>query len=298
MTQLFTKLHEALAAPTDQERRMAHTLLAVFGENAPHYVLSRDLLPETPEAIAALFTSLAALFEMNMARLPFPSILIEVWSGEPWRHFIGVTQDDARYFSLLLFTWNSAINLSPLVLEASLLWEPDTVEQWRTLSKTLDVSGFSIRTSGPDDPEERKRHRKAWGIVEIDAMSAVAMMLLMRNIGGVEREMVEAPEKLNKHRRAQGKPEIRTHTVVRIGHVYDREGRKVSVPTGRHMPVHLRAAHVRMQPHGAPWRAEHPELADLPGNTETHHKVLIDAILVNYQDGDEVPLPLPKLVRA
>lgn len=121
---------------------------------------------------------------------------------------------------------------------------------------------------------------------------------MLTNITGLEREVVDA-RKLNKHRLAKGKHAIPTHSVVRIGHVYNSAGQRVNITSAnrRSIPVHMRAAHTRWQHHGPKWMEEHPELACLPGNTVDGHRVLIDAVLVNYKDGTDLRTPLPRMVR-
>ena len=91
---------------------------------------------------------------------------------------------------------------------------------------------------------------------------------------GVRKDAIPAPEKLNKARAARGLGPIREHTVIRIGHVYDREGRAHAYSEGSRSPmrVHWRRAHTRRQHYGA--RREHVKT------------VLIQACLVNYEGGD------------
>ena len=105
---------------------------------------------------------------------------------------------------------------------------------------------------------------------------ALGVCLLMLNIQGVEKEMIEA-KKLNKARIARGKPSIPQHTVMRIGHVYDQNGERIGLGTGRVMAVHMRAGHARRQHHG-------------PGNSLVKF-VYIPPVLVNFTPGIEPTMP-------
>jgi hypothetical protein len=101
---------------------------------------------------------------------------------------------------------------------------------------------------------------------------------------GIEKELI-VPEPLNRKRRITGKPEIPRHTVVRIGSVYDCEGRAHSVGTGRQLPLHLRIGHARHQAHG-------------PKHSERKW-IFISPVIVNYRPDDEPgEVKMPKKVLA
>jgi hypothetical protein len=57
---------------------------------------------------------------------------------------------------------------------------------------------------------------------------ATMLSVMMAHVSGFVRETVD-PKKLNKARAANGKHAIPTHTVLRIGHVYNSAGQKVKV---------------------------------------------------------------------
>ncbi len=71
--------------------------------------------------------------------------------------------------------------------------------------------------------------------------------------------------------------------LLRIGTVIDHLGRETSWSSGRHMPLHMRAGHVRHQACGK-------------GRTD-RRLVYIPPTLVNFRPGDETkPVPQPKRV--
>ena len=107
--------------------------------------------------------------------------------------------------------------------------------------------------------------------------------MLLLNTRGVEKEVVKC-ERLNRSRARQGHRPVPDHTVIRIGHVYDRSGHATSVGGGGRepMPVHWRRGHTRLQ------RIGH-------GRTQTK-LVYIEPCLVNYIEGEDVPVPRSKEV--
>jgi hypothetical protein len=114
------------------------------------------------------------------------------------------------------------------------------------------------------------------------AICAASMALLFLNTRGIDKVYIEAPEKLNKQRVNKGREAIPSVTVLRIGTVYDSSG-KASLPTNVKR-VHLRCAHARRQHYGK--------------NFSEVKWVYIPPVLVNFKPGmDENVIPKPKLVK-
>lgn len=287
--QIYTKLHEALSSPVTLTN--GGTVAGAEAERAvlqrmatlPHFVLDRSLLVSMD--LVAIMDSVWAINQAGLLSLPFPEVLIELSGGVPdFRFFAAITQgpDDPTLFSAVVVEWVNG-ELWPHPFEASIrCFDPNSV----------DGTSFRTEYSDPTEPPRKDIINRL--------CAAIPLCLMLTNISGLERELVE-PRRLNKHRLASGKAPIPTHTVVRIGHVYDSRGRRVRYDAGdanrKPTAVHMRAAHIRWQHHGPAWRAEHPDRAALPGNTEDGHRVLIDAVLVNYRDGTDLKKPLPKVVR-
>ncbi len=78
----------------------------------------------------------------------------------------------------------------------------------------------------------------------------------MMSTAGVKKEVIEAPEKLNKKRAESNKPPIPRHTYIRIGHVYRSDkGNETDEYIPRKSPrPHWRRGHLKMVHYG-PGRA-------------------------------------------
>lgn len=115
---------------------------------------------------------------------------------------------------------------------------------------------------------------------EVSTM-ALGIASVLLNTRGIKKEVVSTGRINRKRGGSTGKPLIPEHTVIRIGHVYGRDGQVVSAsgPSGSRKPtrVHWRRAHIRGIRYGK-------------GREKIKYE-LIPACLVNYQDGDEVPVP-------
>lgn len=107
-------------------------------------------------------------------------------------------------------------------------------------------------------------------------MAAITAISVGPRIRGVATETSRAPVNLNKARAAKGKPPIREFTVMKIGRVYDSNGKEHAY-TGRTMPVHLRAGHSRRQHYGC-------------GN-ELVKTIYVQPTIVNFDPNAEVKMP-------
>jgi hypothetical protein len=326
--QIYTKLHEALSivragklhkdtllpehrydvhkVDHDKLRKDSVEVLEAMSK-VPHYVLSSDLVDHI--GLVPLTLSMNA----GVMSLPFPTIAIELWSESQGSRVLGMVED-AGYGSFrggfIQYSYGlKGSGVSPLV-GGMFNWknkvrtdEQEGVEVFPPREadmETKDVAGWEVSfgTGIPsyDGHPEMKHLIYQFGI-------AAMLCVMMTNISGVEREVIET-SKLNKHRAAKGHEQIHTHTVVRLGHYYDKSGtkRSFSASSGSNrkpVRIHMRAAHTRNQVHGPGFleSMEGKRYAGLSTTTDTHHVVLIDAVLVNYRDGTDLEKPLPKVVR-
>lgn len=216
----------------------------------PHFSLAPDLVAVmTREDVQK---SILAMVEAGIARLPFAPTLIEFSLSEKVRRFVLVDEHEAG-FTAEVATLHS-----------------DRLADVSASKVAIRVTATGLGVEGHRDEAE--------GIAVAFAVSAA---LLMLNIKGVEKQVVQV-DKLNRARGRLGRTRVPSHTLVRIGTIFDRQGRGESAGTGRKMPVHLRAGHVRNQACG-------PELSE-------HRPVYILPVLVNYRDGEAEPRPVRRRV--
>lgn len=127
-------------------------------------------------------------------------------------------------------------------------------------------------------PSDRRRSMEyAMYLVVAEAM-AIAMLMLNTKGVSVQRVDTTAINKARAKRNVPPSQRIHPYSVVRIGHVYDRHGKAHDVAgSGRHMPVHWRAGHLRNQFYGA--------------GRKLRKLIFIEPCLVNFDPLSEAPLP-------
>lgn len=237
---IATRLHKAIELAPDEE-------FFLLCSRLPHYVIDMSLIELLGRSDVQ--QSVAAMVEAGIARLPFAEMCIEMQASPEVRHYVVLAEAAGAFRARV---------------GASYLEEAAEVAPGDYDLEIIDAT-IRARTSVPS--------HEAW--MYVSAM-ALGVALLMLNIQGVEKEVIE-PTKLNKQRKALGKPKVPTHTVMRIGHVYDQNGNRVGYGSGRTMPVHMRAGHARRQHYGE-------------GNT-LEKIVYIPPVLVNFKPGAEVKQP-------
>lgn len=237
MTRIATLMH-ALAEMTDAETVAPFT-------GAAHYVVDASVLEMIQRTDCQ--DSIRAMIEAGVARLPYERVLLEFEAEPGCRRFVHLAEQ------------GSAIRAETAALYRRRM--ATVSEHSATVAVTKNELRLETATAGNDGSA---------------ITLAVAMALLLLNTRGIERDVI-SPERLNKARRATGKPPIPSHTVLRIGTVYDRDGREVGDGHRRAMRVHMRAGHARNQACGP--------------NRVDRHVVYIPPVLVNYRPGDEVPVP-------
>lgn len=302
---IHTKLHEALEHPGDLPGSIAERdALRSDWLSVPHMVLDKAMFHELDWG--AVLKSLDAILSVGRMRLPYPRMLVELYGGNrDYRYICALEEHDYPRVAFRVFEWvNEELWPEPMVghVEFDVLDRPLTEEDVK-LNAEMFGEARTANIHEAFKPGETGFKVSCNDATRKDIIPHVARAILLcamvTNINGVERETIE-PTALNKARAKNGKPAIPTHTVVHIGHVYDRAGRRVKHdPSGRKMPVHMRAAHVRWQNHGAIWASAHrEEIGVKPGVEEHRHLILVEAVLVNYRDGTDLAVPLPKVVTA
>ena len=295
------RLFEALANQTydspnnTNEIELSQAIRLILTNDVPHYVTDEKVLKLIgSEKVQRGF---AAMVRAGIRGLPFDPILIEF-------------RDPAHIFGATSFVRLQSKPLRPLQLtmresiRGDIYGYPVALSDDPRFEKGV---GYIISTLASDDPvivdfdapEDRPDQpyvvyvghgktdidEKGKQQLGLDVAEAMSIAMLMLNTRGIEKVHVDTG-RLNKAR-AKGsvkKPPIPSYTVIQIGHVYDRHGNAHSVSgTGRTMPVHWRAGHIRQQRVGP--RVGRKE--DRPVKP-----VFIHPILVNFEG--EGPIPVPK----
>lgn len=288
-------------------------------KSVPRYVLEPDIIDMMRNA--KMQQSLATMIESNLARLPFPEVLVEYEEESEYtnnqgrlvvgkvRHFIYIAERTIKPFEattdgyFMCACWKLAefpghvsfIAMSPFSASCDLMtpnkmgeMPPNTIIGKRVDTMRVGAAFRNVPALYLNRSRTPSKLIDQW--LSNDAMvehslqpvvQAVCALIVVLRTKGVTQDRIEVPHVLNKTRLQSGKTIIQDHTVLRIGHVYDKSGNAHKY-TGRTMPVHWRAGHWRNQAFG-------------PGRTR-HYDLFIEPMLINYVDGDK-PVPRPKELR-
>jgi hypothetical protein len=202
--------------------------------------------------------SIKALVDANLLKLPFNPLMIEYSATGKFRWFIVLEDLGDEFRAQAIFRH----------------METDV-----TYYSSRDVRVTLTNTQFQCDGVRTDQDANA-------IVCAICMALLFLNTKGIEKQ-VRQHDGLNKARAKRGKPTVQPYTTIRIGTVYDRDGKgtKIAEGTGRTMPVHLRSAYTRAQHFG-------------PNNSEVK-QVYIEACIVNYrpESGADMPSLVAKVAR-
>lgn len=231
MTQ--SRLHKAIEIAEAGTQRQAFENAAKI----PLYRISDSLFRLVTDIGPALPAMISEAVRRDTMRLPFLRVLIEyefhtgeivwVWAEEPeWEG-----EPERANFATWFYVMHKGV-------AACVGGRTDVV-----FSENGRVATYRHENGHDTD-------KLALATVRRLTVSLLTRFLLAFHIRGVENEHMPAPKNLNKARIAKGKPPIREFTVLRVGHVYDRDGKAHAVGTGRKMPIHMRAGHSRRQHYG------------------------------------------------
>ena len=241
---IATALHKMVEVAPD-EPILARSMAA------HHFVIDRKLVDLLGRS--DVVASIRAALDADLFHLPYPEVAVEFEAEDGVRRLVLLTDKDGG-FDAYVCAYSEPV---------------------------LTVSDTPLMVM----PDDGKLHISGKGSSDLDRLAAgfaAAVALLILNIRGVDREVVE-PTALNRKRVDRGLPPVPHHAVFHIGTIYDRDGRPVS-GSRRAMPVHLRSGYIRQQVHGK-------------GRVE-RKLVYIAPVLVNYQAGGPDPAPTRKIVTA
>lgn len=295
---IYTKLHEAKEVAAPEIKAKLERM-----EKLPHYILDSMFAPGADfwnqnNMTDKIENSLAVLHKIGKMSLPKKEIFVELWgsSKEQMRQRIFLTctkqHEDNDIFSIVLIVYDTHRGFCSKTVELHLRWFDTSVASYADIEETAG-RGFDLLYVNSEEERENVELNE----IVIHMMCMLSLVVMINNLKGIGKEVIHT-DKINKVRQKANKSRINSHTVIRIGHVYDRSGKKTSIGhSGRQIAMHMREAHTQMQPHGAAWIKANPEEAAKPFNTDTHHLVFKEACLVNYNPGDELPIPKPKVVK-
>jgi len=216
MQPIYTRLHKLLEIATDE----------TFTNAVHHYVIGDDLLAALSREDVQ--KSIDAMIQADMARLPFPEMLVEYSVSPGVSRFLWLEEKDGDISALTaMLTSNGLVTVAV---------EPAIV---RTQAGVLRVE---CKTG------------------EEDAMAVAvgtSFALLMLNIRGIEKRIIE-PKALNASRAKKGRVSVPSHVLLKIGVVYTKEGKAVIHGSDSLKTVYLRAGHVRQQAVGKGWSSHRP----------------------------------------
>ena len=300
---LSTRLTEA--EPVDElpgalNRVGLESFFEIF-DAAPKYYIEKDTLDAIYARPDQVLKSLVAMGEAGVFKLPFPYMLVEYDWGGPT--ILGLSESThppanmedcklrATALQLISYQPGEALLLSPQTFYVSHAYRDEAGEptmRWRSylggwVNRTPDVVRYGHETTEYWKPEIEP--------------GLIASMLLL-NTRGLVKEVVEPKPRLNAARKAKGKPPIPTHTVIRIGHVYTRQGKTVQREEHlrRKQPLHLRAGYTAVR-----WITKKHERweAEKAGPDGKHSLlVYVEPYMVNYDPlSDDLPDIPERVVR-
>lgn len=266
--QMFAPHYEELGFDLNMFRRLLGDL-----EKIPKFIIDNDLIGLAKEY--AYVDSLLDMQDAGVMRLSYPAMIIE-WepnkasSGTatrlfvlirdlqatdecyPWEeeHILTVARSRATFYGIT-FSIEKDEDGEYIVVAPGLSWlglqrGPEGDPEPRIHMETSPI-GFCQKSKELDALLDRT-HLK----IGSQCWHGVYFGLLMMATAGIEREVIEC-HKLNKARRASGKPSIPTHTYIHIARVYKSahgDDSTVYVP-GKSPRPHWRRGHLRGVRYGA-----------------------------------------------
>lgn len=220
---------------------------------------------------AAMFTmakeechaSLTAMREAGVLRLPFPEIIVEVPDGREDHISHTVICADSAAFPALSPAASGGGERPFIAILLTLV--KDEGGPYLILSPSIHSLGWVAHDDAPliafgaeaaiwmpSGVASNERTRDTYFGEMGPCARALFAALVLTNTRGITKEVIET-EKVNRARAKAGKTgtPIPRHTLIRIGHVYNRAGAEVRHEGARRSPiVHLRRGHIKEIPVG------------------------------------------------
>lgn len=271
-------------------------MIRAVTNKVPHYVTDPKLIDLIAEN--KVQKGFVAMVRAGIHQLPFDPIMIEF--EDPGRY--GGGRCFVRMQSKPL--WPPSMKIDGVRVHGDLFCYPLSVVRYgdQEIVAMMDKTDpVIVDFTRPGDPRQDRPYGVFHGSaaepaqeevkrqLALDVAEAVSIALLLLNTRGIEKLPVDTA-KLNKARGKSGKGKlpIAPYTVIRIGHIYDRYGNAHAIAgSGRHMPVHWRAGHVREVRYGPMG----PQGARIEAELRPTRPMFIPPCLVNYEGDGEAPQP-------
>lgn len=246
---------------------------------APFFFVERTLVRvlETPEARA----SVDAMEAAGVLRLPYESCVVELEGFFPHvRHYIIVVENrpsviQAQDYNLpfvmqMLSLQGDDVVVSPMRLMAR--WDKNNPQG---AAVRFDSQNASFMRDSVHTGEMVRRNMR---LDPATAGVGLFTMLLLVHTRGVAKDVSTPDARLNRSRTTAGRAPIPAHTILRIGHAYNRSGVKTGVTRETSKEVRMVRGHAKNQAHG-------------PAHS-LRKLIFIEPYLVNY-DPASGPAPTP-----
>lgn len=207
--------------------------------------------------------SVRALVKAGMFHLPYNPMVVEFEIGRLSHEFCYLHQaaDGTIYGRPVLMALDD---------------ETAMVANFEIRARVHDNGEIMVEYEGYNTKEDSTERRLFYHSFAV----SLHVALLMLNTKGIEKQVVEVSETLNRKRQSRGKPAIPHHSVVHIGTIYRRDGSAIKRGEGGwHMPMHWRCGYTRRQHFGS--------------NRSQEKMVYIPPCIVNFKPEETIP-PAPK----
>lgn len=254
---------------------IGHILVAISeADSMPKFVFDLSLMELITDKEFRL--SLLDMKKAGVLKLPYKDIVVEFpasGKGSIYHRIVILSEASEIYANDVMgmsFTLNRDEHGDYLTVAGSV--SGLTITEGVDKDAWLRIEGHVAKWVPSKSPVNDDLIKKTYEKDSSNVAIAWYLVALVMSTKGVQKDVIN-PEKLNKQRVKSGKPSVPTHTYLRIGHVYQRDGSSVKYDERKSPRPHWRRGHIRNVRHGA-------------GRKETR-PVWIEPMLVAFQ-GDEV----------
>lgn len=211
--------------------------------------------------LAVVGSSIKAMIEANVLRLPFNQMVLECTFND---------LPDETFFCMIN---DRTVVVASYYAEQACVYPTrfDYVTQVNGNGSAISMNFTDAFLTVPVDSDLATKIDEYIGKV-VGRLLGVAFVVT--NIQGVEREVIESVA-LNKAREKRGKVPVPRYTYLRIGHYYKSTGERADYVAGRSGKIHMRRGHTRNQACGE--------------GLKDRKLIYIEPVLVNYRDANQPP---------